>query len=616
MSLLAYDPERVGRLQRAMGEAADGLRAVSCTDPAAADAMRVVRATICQLDSTWLPLVTGLLSCDPLSLRQRRSERIDDLDQSLIRVMSSGYGWAVQHDPLSDDTATVTPQEARALGATLNEIDVTALVNDPVQLHWLARQLAIIGGDAGLSSQFLANFHEWARLCDGLGSERAHRLAAASTGGTMNERTAVVADLDAVFAGLADVQQHALPNGHTDLAAAVVVPQIDRMNPYSAALVVQHLRLDSTTLAFVTDSLLRRWWAEPIASGSDDPTTDADHFVGANTADVLFAALLCDAAACRKYMQLALPHLDTVFATADDPRLAFRVVLAGTAPSTTDAAVAGRIVLPVIEYFSQAEYRCDVVLCDGGGGEWRLFLADLVAPWLVQFTPLNEQFSDDPDRTKHALAFVFEGDAARARLLTDAASSTAGVRAAAGDDAARPQDIAAVVTMLYRLALETDVADEQARQQQFDSLATLASIAASAATGVAPVVGGAALLAGVVVDGGSASLQTVLSGNMFDPEGVEDDALYRKALALTAAATDVLAAAALQLVADGQLPPTVLPTPQLDLTTKYPDREFRHAYEAWANGHQIGGDTRALLDSAVNEFANAAMVSDSVYARA
>ena len=582
MSLLAYDPERVGRLQRAMGEAADGLRAISCTDPAAADAMRVVRATICQLDSTWLPLVTGLLSCDPLSLRQRRSERIDDLDQSLIRVMSSGYGWAVQHDPLSDDTATVTPQEARALGATLNEIDVTALVNDPVQLHWLARQLAIIGGDAGLSSQFLANFHEWARLCDGLGSERAHRLAAASTGGTMNERTAVVADLDAVFAGLADVQQHALPNGHTDLAAAVVVPQIDRMNPYSAALVVQHLRLDSTTLAFVTDSLLRRWWAEPIASGSDDPTTDADHFVGANTADVLFAALLCDAAACRKYMQLALPHLDTVFATADDPRLAFRVVLAGTAPSTTDAAVAGGIVLPVIEYFSQAEYRCDVVLCDGGGGEWRLFLADL----------------------------------ARARLLTDAASSTAGVRTAAGDDAARPQDIAAVVTMLYRLALETDVADEQARQQQFDSLATLASIAASAATGVAPVVGGAALLAGVVVDGGSASLQTVLSGNMFDPEGVEDDALYRKALALTAAATDVLAAAALQLVADGQLPPTVLPTPQLDLTTKYPDREFRHAYEAWANGHQIGGDTRALLDSAVNEFANAAMVSDSVYARA
>ena len=60
----------------------------------------------------------------------------------------------------------------------------------------------------------------------------------------------------------------------------------------------------------------------------------------------------------------------------------------------------------------------------------------------------------------------------------------------------------------------------------------------------------------------------------------------------------------------------MLPTPQLDLTTKYPDREFRHAYEAWANGHQIGGDTRALLDSAVNEFANAAMVSDSVYARA
>lgn len=323
MSLLAYDPERVpaGCSERWV-RAADGLRAI-VHRPGRGHAMRVVRPTICQLDSTWLPLVTGLLSCDPLSLRQRRSERIDDLDQSLIRVMSSGYGWAVQHDPLSDDPATVTPQEARALGATLNEIDVTALVNDPVQLHWLARQLAIIGGDAGLSSQFLANFHEWARLCDGLGSERAHgslpgadrRHDERTNCRRRRPRRCLRRSRGCTTARIAE-RAH---RSRSSRGGAADRPDEPVLGGPRGAAPPAH----STTLAFVTDSLLRRWWAEPIASGSDDPTTDADHFVGANTADVLFAALLCDAAVCRKYMQLALPHLDTVFASADDPRLAF-----------------------------------------------------------------------------------------------------------------------------------------------------------------------------------------------------------------------------------------------------------------------------------------------------
>ena len=127
MAMLAYDPDRVRRLQATMVAALDGLRAVSCADPTAGDAVRLVRATAERLELTWLPIVDRVLSTDPLSKAQRRSELIDTLDRSLIKVMADGYGWSVQKDPLSDNSATVSPEEARALGAMLNEVEYVEL---------------------------------------------------------------------------------------------------------------------------------------------------------------------------------------------------------------------------------------------------------------------------------------------------------------------------------------------------------------------------------------------------------------------------------------------------------------------------------------------------------
>ena len=81
MGLLAYDPQRVGRLRQALVEAVDDLRRVTCTDPAATDAMRVVRSAVAQIDATWLPLVDRLLASDPLSRAQRIAAQITSLDQ-------------------------------------------------------------------------------------------------------------------------------------------------------------------------------------------------------------------------------------------------------------------------------------------------------------------------------------------------------------------------------------------------------------------------------------------------------------------------------------------------------------------------------------------------------
>ncbi len=158
MALLAYDPDRVGRLHLALAGALTGLQSLSCDDPAAADAIRAVEAFASELEFCWLPLAHRLLATDPLSPARQRDLRIDALDQALVRVMADGYGWSVQTDVRSDDTSVVTAEEARALGARLDDISAEALLDDPQQLRYVAQQLEVIGSSTTLSAEFLANF--------------------------------------------------------------------------------------------------------------------------------------------------------------------------------------------------------------------------------------------------------------------------------------------------------------------------------------------------------------------------------------------------------------------------------------------------------------------------
>ena len=333
MSMLAYDPDRVRLLQGATVRALDGLRAVRCTDPAAVDAVRLVRSAAEQLESTWLPLVGRVLSTDPLTRAQRRAEHIDALDRSLIKVMAEGYGWLVQQDPLSDNTAVVTAEQARALGAMLNQIDLEALLDDPEQLRWLAERLEIIGRDPTLSSEFLSNFHEWAELCDRFGGRRALLLGDTGNGPTITTAT-TVDDLDAVLAGLAHTRRSYLRTASESgcVDASSVVPQMDEMNPYSAALIVQYLGLDAASLARVADRLLQRWRNMPWEQQHGRPPSDFSFSLGANTADILMQALLLAPGASAAFVALTVEHPEVLFGTATDPTLAHRVILDADRP--------------------------------------------------------------------------------------------------------------------------------------------------------------------------------------------------------------------------------------------------------------------------------------------
>ena len=67
MAWLAYNPERVDDLWRHTRAAIDDLATITCDDPAAAEAMRVVRLAQTHLEGEWMPLLDRIRSSATLT---------------------------------------------------------------------------------------------------------------------------------------------------------------------------------------------------------------------------------------------------------------------------------------------------------------------------------------------------------------------------------------------------------------------------------------------------------------------------------------------------------------------------------------------------------------------
>ncbi|MDO8362549.1 MAG: hypothetical protein Q7V88_06610 [Actinomycetota bacterium] len=580
MALLAYDPDGVGRLHLSLTRALEQLRTVGCTDPAAAEAMRSVRRAASQVDQVWLPLVFRLLSTDPLSSAQRRNEHIHALDQSLIRVMAEGYGWAAQHDPLSDDVTRVTAEEARALGAMLNSVDELALANDPEQLLWLAGQLQIIGRDPALSSEFLANFVNWDILTYVLADQRVQSYRDDWRG------NAVTQAIDAAFGGLMTVWRHSLPEQalHAGERASVasLLPPTQLGDPYVQALMLRALPLDSATLAAVTDELLLTW----LARKHDlEPGSSMDQGVenGPNAADVLLPALLADPAAAVAFADRAVDHLDVLFDTLADPGIGYQVLLLATDPAHTTPLAAERVVVSVLRYFETDPYHPGMDT-DGYPGTYGPFLGELVAPWLLQFLGSNTDWATDPDYRSPLLAIALRDDEALQRLTEATQRMAAGfARTLDGSSQQQAQQIGELLTMIGTLTVAQQVADADARPHAFSMLWTIGDLSTSLIKN--PLVGiaaGAAL--GYVHD----RLDDATTGPT--AEQVRTTGEWTMDHVLTAAAANCLATLVLQWRAAGRVGATLAAPPTADPSTRCPSTHYLRDLRDWVATLPGGAD--------------------------
>ncbi len=559
MGFLAYDPERLGLLRRAITQALDELRTLRCTDAAAGDAMREVRRLLTDLEVTWIPIVDRVIASSAMDVAGSDRQRFAALDNSLVWTMARGYGWSVAADPLQDDATVVTAEEARALGARLDRVDPASFVEDPVALTWLAGQLQIIGRDPHLTEQFLANFHEWGPWCDALARQHAFVVD-----GIEYRAHAGISELDGVLAGFAAVRG-TLP----------VDSIVDQMHPYSAALLIGFMGLRGDALADVADRLMQRNWSDRMGD-TDIPVADLDALDGPNTADLLCALMLLDAAACTRYIGHFIEHPDTVLATIDDVDLLHRVILTGTDPTNVDATTAGRLLPTLIESY-RSTYATDA----------NVFLVDLISPWMLQFSPANHEWALTPTARNSMLAFVLENDTALERLIENSAVITDGaIKSLTSGTPHQLEELAAFVAMLGDLVVNERVRSEQLRRSAWDMVCGIAGLLTVAIPGIAVSLGVAA------------ALLVVQSSFGPDPEHARHIADYGADLALTTAAAAVADRMVVELTAEGRLPPGYPSPPDADPSAVQPSDVFIQEFMDWCD-HLPGGFHGQVADTIV-----------------
>ncbi len=589
MGLLAYDPEGVAHLKHNLVAAADELRTVRSSDPAATQALRSIAAVRNDIELVWLPLITRILDNSALTREWWYTPHIpDSLQSALINVMADGYGWAVQRDPLNDDRSTVTPEEARALGAMFNTADLFELAEDRDQLEWLAQQLQVIGRDPALSAEFLANFDSWQTVTYALGLEYAR-----------SERASIAA----VFDGLLKVWITTLPPGAVTAGKSAtlhaLLPPIDDVDPFVQALMVRSLHLDAMTVATLTNELLTNWIALKSEPGTP---TSIDRWIGpgSNAADLLLPLLLDDPAACVWFTELAARQPAILFETLNDPALAYQVVLIGTNPANTTVAAAGRAVLAILDYFQVDPYLRADFDSDGHPGEYGAFLGDLVAPWLVQFTMSNHEWEASAGEKAASLRVAVQDEQALEQLIADAERIRVGlVESLSTNDIAAASQIGGLLNLLLQLSVNERVDDEIASTDgRFNLVWTVLGVASNFLPG-GPLVG---IAAGFALAALSNQLSEYLGQP--DPTGVRRSAERAMDVALTLAGAEAVAQLFREWITDGRVAASHPPPPAVIVTgdnSWCPSAEYHDTFTQWqrdlpggAHG-SLSGQAGALL---------------------
>ncbi|MBI4885275.1 MAG: hypothetical protein HY826_14605, partial [Actinobacteria bacterium] len=581
--LLAYDPARVANLRARLIIAAAELHAIRASDPAAAYALRAAAGIRNDVEMVWLPMLTRIIDSEALTgAVWRASGVIDGLQNSVIRTMVDDHGWSIQPDPLANDQSQVTAEEAAALATRLNEIDLSALVKDQRQLQWLAQRLHIIGRDPLLSARFLANLDCWPQLTRELARQHAQSFRF--------DYSSVVspADITNTFEGLMSIWTHSLPKGALTIGSNANVesslPAIDDADPYVQAMMLRALHPDAMTAAALSRQLLTSWLALKYNPAAP-LTLDLGMTSGPNTADLLLPLLLDDPAACVWWMQVTANNPALLFETLDDPATAYRIALVGTDPANTTAAAAGVALSAILDYFGDDPYSRMGFDTDGHPGEYGIFLGDLVAPWLLQFTAANHDWPAPAKRKASLLGIALRDPEALRGLVADAERIRAGFTeslSAGSIDAAK--QVGGLLNLLLQLAVNELVADERAStNESWNALWTVVGVAGAFLPG-GPLVGIASGAALTLIRG---ELESYLEQP--DPDGTRRTAERAMDVALTLAGGAAVSQLYSKWLHDGAVTAALPPPPGVDLadhesTWSCPSADYHQRFELWRQG--------------------------------
>lgn len=617
MAYLGYDPIRVEALGEAMRCAVYGLWFVGSGDPLGGVAVDAVADARRQLSDVWIPLVDRIKGATAMTLLTSFHLDSDDLLDAVLLRMTTEHGWQViadvdlLHPASGAEPGPLSVTETTTLAELLQSDDTGRFTDDAGERTWLAGQLTMIAADPQLAAAFGAALTNWSGLIDRLGSQRlpaAHERTLAKAPDEQAAADVQVDTIDRVDGGLARV--------YAALHGEGALPDLGRVAPYAGAAFIARAGLTPARLADAGFQLLGRVVDErPVMGWSDEV------YPGGKAADLLFAAVLATPGSTTPFVIAAAGDPQRLWWTAGDATLAQQVALSGTNPANITVADAETVVLSSIEYIrGHAGDRYDEGYVSAPAAS-RPFLGELVAPWLLQFSPFSPEWGSAPDEQRHRrdlLDWVLSSDDSRDRLLGAQQATQDGLVASAQRSPAALSAYAGLLGMMTDLIVGRSIKAEEDRKQLWDTVWQFVDVAVA----VALVATEVPLLVRPLIKGAmDAGYEFIVDQGWLDapaPKKVAAKEKYWQARTFTAAAAVMVRSGYARMVAAGRLPPDAPPPPDPHLGDEHPALAWVTAFDTWRD-HQLlragGADPGAIseLDELKGYFLSdtqAAAVSD------
>lgn len=573
---MAYDAVALCRLRDAIALASREFCNIRCNDPEARPALQAIAKASGLLGGVWAPKLDALLGCGVLTGYVLSTISVHDFAHASMYVLEHERSWRITTDPLSLQSAGLTPFDAASLAWELaNDAHRESFSN--TELDALSRSLGGIAKQPELVDAFLTHMtsQAWTQLCNVLGEDHLNRTRDSSIFGPEGFDPA---DIDRVFSNLGSI----LADDRRRHPVSDAVGLTEGMQPYAAALLIRQLQLPADLLAKASYDVVRRSFSGELHGSRTDLQVP-------NAADILMEAMMTTMGAPTMYVASLADQPLLLIVSGQNHDLVSRFLQAAINPNLMPVATASAVISTLIP-FVLANVDSNLVWIDDNEALATLALG-VLTPWLRQCTYSRDSaWTIAPEVVTDWLIELVQSKDALQVLLADRDSIIASVFPTdpnLGDKELRiaTEQLANVLGLVDTLIQEASI-DAAAREQAvWDFAWTLlgfATVFVDTAT-----LGGAlalnALLPGVQAVAQAAGIGTT------DVDRVRHDLVWQMGFRRAAAAAALVANRYVIMVENHQLPEGAPPPPRPNATSPTPVAQFDLDFSNWLSNPAVAG---------------------------
>lgn len=582
---LGYNPDLIEPLLNAMDNAQLELVGLLSTDPAVTGPVAKLRHVADGLRLSWIPAVRAVIFDNSMASEPPANTFGFRWDVTTPLGTGADSHWRTMVDPLVAPGALATENFATWLedqGEDFDEADILFIENQLTLIKASPRLIAVLYDKVGPDGVNA--------LLDTLGEEHRHdRLKwvvydAEEINGWKDLHAGQPSVADGAIRQLSEVVALAQAAGIEKRTAMQLCATLE---PYAAALVVQHSGLDTDELADVAAAVIRREY-------QSDPASDSHHR-GVAASDILMATVLRTPDGPSRFILGLQDDYALIVRSASDWTVVDRILREGTAPGSMSDAELARALPPLLAYIAlEAQWP------DSHGNvddeDFELLAARLTSPHFLQlFDPSQDLFELDESQRSELWQAIAASETARQYFVVEHERVLAPFIRPLGHDAAADihalKDLGTLIGLLDTLYVQGRVTVAERDEALWGATWMAVGLTANAVPGIGSKIGAkAALVAfkGVLENAGWGPDK---------PDQVRHDVLAETNLRATIVAAGLVAATFDTFVEEGKIPQDTALPPLPDADSEFVAVEYLAALETWVNDAGLDPVLRLWLTS-------------------